>query len=58
MNAIQVMFDDPDADIREHAAFAVSQSTSPHAAMDFIRLATTDSAAKVRSHAWLAKVPD
>ena len=48
------MFDDPDADIREHAAFAVSQSTSPHAARDLIRLATTDPAANVRSHAWFA----
>jgi hypothetical protein len=52
--ATAIMFDDPDADIRHHAAFAVSQSISPTAARDLIRLATTDSAAKVRSHAWFS----
>lgn len=52
--ATSIMFDDPDADIREHAAFAVSQSKSPTADKDLIRLATTDTAAKVRSHAWFS----
>jgi HEAT repeat protein len=46
------MFGDEDADVREHAAFAVSQSKSPDAAADLIRLANTDEDAGVRSHAW------
>ncbi len=52
--ATSIMFSDPDADIREHAAFSVSQSISPHADTDLIRLGTTDPAAKVRAHAWFS----
>ncbi|MBB6093900.1 hypothetical protein HNQ60_002781 [Povalibacter uvarum] len=50
--ATAIMFGDEDADVREHAAFAVSQSKSPEAASDLIRLANTDAASSVRSQAW------
>jgi HEAT repeat protein len=50
--ATAIMFGDEDADVREHAAFAVSQSKSPDAASDLIRLANTDATSSVRSQAW------
>lgn len=50
--ATQVMFEDADPRVREHAAFAVSQSKSPQRAEDLIRLATTDAKSRVRSQAW------
>ncbi|HEY5810458.1 MAG TPA: HEAT repeat domain-containing protein [Povalibacter sp.] len=50
--ATAIMFGDEDADVREHAAFAVSQSKSPDAAGDLIRLANTDADTGVRARAW------
>lgn len=47
-----LMFGDPDARMREHAAFALTQSSSPRVADDLIRLATTDRDRKVRAQAW------
>ena len=41
-----VMFNDKDADVREHAAFALAQTESPRAAADLIRLGNTDKSAK------------
>jgi len=51
--ATSIMFGDEDAEVREHAAFAVSQSKSPQAAADLIRLANTDADPGVRGNAWL-----
>ena len=50
--ATAIMFGDDDPEVREHAAFAVSQSKSPEAASDLIRLANTDTNARVRGQAW------
>lgn len=50
--ATQIMFDDANPRMREHAAFAVSQSKSPTISPDLIRLASTDGNAQVRSQAW------
>jgi HEAT repeat protein len=52
-----IMFDDANPKIREHAAFAVSQSKSPRIAAgqianDLIRLGNTDRNTKVRAQAW------
>lgn len=47
-----LMFEDADAGMREHAAFALTQSASPRIAEDLARLATTDRAGKVRAQAW------
>lgn len=47
-----MMFDDADARMREHAAFALTQSKSPRIAEDLIRLAKTDREGKVRAQAW------
>lgn len=52
--ATSIMFNDADAWMREHAAFSVSQSISPTADKDLIRLANTDSNANVRAHAWFS----
>jgi hypothetical protein len=46
------MFDDPDALIREHAAFAIAQSQSLLAAPSLIRQGNNDQSIKVRSQAW------
>ncbi len=46
------MFDDPDALIREHAAFAIAQSQSPLATPSLIRQGNNDKSTKVRSQAW------
>ena len=47
-----LMFEDTDARMREHAAFALTLSTSPRIAEDLARLATTDREYKVRGQAW------
>lgn len=47
-----VMFDDASPDMREHAAFAITQSKSARVAEDLTRLATTDRAGSVRARAW------
>ena len=52
--ATSLMFNDADAWMREHAAFSVSQSISPTADQDLIRLANTDANANVRAHAWFS----
>ncbi len=52
--ATSIMFNDADAWMREHAAFSVSQSISPTADKDLIRLANTDANANVRAHAWFS----
>lgn len=49
------LFDDADAKVREHAAFALSQSRAKHVkavAPLLIRAATTDRDTKVRSQSW------
>lgn len=50
--ATSVMFNDQDPDLREHAAFALSQTDSPHAAANLIRLGNTDTDDHVRAQAW------
>jgi hypothetical protein len=47
-----LMFEDADARLREHAAFALTQSVSPRIAADLTRLATTDRERQVRGQAW------
>jgi HEAT repeat protein len=47
-----VMFGDPDTEVREHAAFALSQSKAPRATPDLIRLGNTDKVGDVRAKAW------
>ncbi len=47
-----VMFDDPVADVRSHAAFALSQSKQARVAPDLIRLGNSDQDADVRADAW------
>lgn len=47
-----VMFGDPSPDVRQHAAFALSQSDSPRAAPDLVRLGNTDKVDDVRGKAW------
>jgi len=51
---------DADAQVREHAAFAISQSQSPRRGELLIRQGQQDRSAKVRSQAWfwLAQVGD
>ena len=46
------MFSDKDADVREHAAFAITQSKSPRVAQDLTRLGNTDKEGDVRAQAW------
>jgi hypothetical protein len=47
-----LMFNDPDADLRRHATFALTQSKSPRIAQDLIRLGNTDQDGDVRAQAW------
>jgi hypothetical protein len=47
-----VMFKDADPDVREHAAFALSQSKSPRVSADLVRLGKTDKSGEVRAKAW------
>jgi HEAT repeat protein len=46
------MFNDRDAGVRKHAAFAVTVSKSPTIATDLARLGDTDKDADVRAQAW------
>ena len=50
--ATDLMFNDKDADMREHATFAVTQSNSPRVTQDLIRLGNTDKDDEVRAQAW------
>lgn len=47
-----LLFNDADANIREHATFAVAQSKSPRIAADLIRAGNTDANGDVREQAW------
>ena len=47
-----VMFGDQDSEVREHAAFALSQSKSPRKTQDLVRLGNTDKVGSVRARAW------
>lgn len=47
-----LMFGDANPKMREHAAFALSQSDSPRVSADLIRLGNTDKVGDVRSKAW------
>jgi HEAT repeat protein len=46
------MFNDKDAEVRKHAAFAMTQSKSARIAPDLIRLGNTDIVGDVRAQAW------
>ena len=46
------MFNDKDPELRQHAAFAITQSKSPRVAQDLIRLGNTDKDGEVRAQAW------
>ena len=46
------MFNDKDPEVRQHAAFAITQSKSPRVAQDLIRLGNTDKDGEVRAQAW------
>ena len=46
------MFDDKDAELRKHGAFAITQSKSPSITADLIRLGNTDKDGDVRAQAW------
>lgn len=48
----RVMFGDRDSEVREHAAFALSQSKSPRVVPELIRLGNTDRDGGVRAKAW------
>jgi hypothetical protein len=50
--AASVMFNDKDPEIRQHAAFAITQSKSPRVTEDLIRLGNTDKDGEVRGQAW------
>ena len=50
--ATSVMFNDKDPDMRQHAAFAITQSKSPRVTQDLIRLGNTDKDGQVRAQAW------
>jgi HEAT repeat protein len=50
--ASTMMFNDPNARMREHAAFAFAQSRVPRVATDLIRLGNTDKVGSVRAKAW------
>jgi len=47
-----VMFNDADPRVREHAAFALSQSHAPRVTTDLARLGNTDKSGEVRAKAW------
>jgi hypothetical protein len=46
------MFSDKDPEVRQHAAFAITQSKSPNVAQHLIRLGNNDSNGEVRAQAW------
>jgi HEAT repeat protein len=46
------MFGDKEPEVREHGAFAITQTKSPRIAPDLIRLGNTDKAGEVRAQAW------
>jgi HEAT repeat protein/PBS lyase HEAT-like repeat-containing protein len=50
--ASPVMFNDPDPEVRQHAALALSQSGSPRVTADLVRLGNTDRSGEVRGQAW------
>ncbi len=50
--ATSVMFNDKDPELRQHAAFAITQSKSPRVSQDLIRLGNTDKDGEVRAQAW------
>jgi hypothetical protein len=47
-----MMFNDRDADFREHAAFAITLTKSPRIAADLIQLGNSDKVGDVRAKAW------
>jgi HEAT repeat protein len=47
-----VMFNDKEAEVRKHAAFAIAQTKTPRAAADLIRQGNTDKESEVRAQAW------
>jgi hypothetical protein len=47
-----VMFDDKDPELRQHAAFAITQSRSPNMTRHLIRQGNTDRDGEVRAQAW------
>ncbi len=52
--ASALMFNDKDAVVRRHAAFALSQSKSARVVPDLIKLGNTDTSGEVRAHAWFS----
>ena len=54
------MFDDKDPEVRDHAAFSLSQSESPRAEADLVRLVATDKDEDVREGGVfaLSQLPD
>lgn len=50
--ATNKMFNDKDAGVRKHAAFAITVSKSPSIAPDLIKLGNTDKDGDVRAQAW------
>jgi HEAT repeats len=50
--ATDLMFNDKDPELRQHAAFAITQSKSPRVTEDLIRLGNTDKDGEVRAQAW------
>lgn len=50
--ATSVMFTDKDPALRQHAAFAITQSKSARVSQDLIRLGNTDKDGEVRAQAW------
>jgi hypothetical protein len=50
--ATSVMFNDKDPQVRQHGAFAITQSKSPRIAADLTRLGNTDKDGQVRAQAW------
>ena len=47
-----VMFNDKDPDVRQHAAFAMTESKSPRIAEELTRQGNTDTEGEVRAQAW------
>jgi HEAT repeat protein len=50
--ASSAMFNDKDPQVRQHAAFAITESKLPNVAEHLIRLGNTDSDGEVRAQAW------
>ena len=50
--ASSAMFNDKDPQVRQHAAFAITESKLPNVAQHLIRLGNTDSDGEVRAQAW------